>query len=416
MQDAWIFLVVVGAGAVIISVVLSVVYMQRRKQKQRATKYQQALGEDNLESQPSSLRLVVASPPTSQSSRTGRSRNIPSSTGRGASSAAGAAAGAANARNSAAVDRHASIRSVMTLPAYRQTASNNEQVLGREGERDGIDTIIDLPTEEEHEALREDEMEAMYQIRLARRQQIEGQQQRRAERRDARQRGDSAALAGLRARARAASNSSPIEHLRREMERAKQLRNRAVPIVSYADLGVARHDGTRIRANSNDSERMALLTEAAAAAATATNTDTNTTDGSSQLPRPSLHTREPSAASVMSVDSDDPAARVRSAPHSRGGSQSAGGGAMAGSSPELVEADVGDEQIPPPDYEDISLADAEADGGSIQSRHSITEPPPDYTGPYRSGSQRTELGRARAASTGRGPAGDTIGSPCCPKS
>ena len=71
-----------------------------------------------------------------------------------------------------AVNRNTSIRSIVTLPPYRQSALHTERVLGREGERDGVDVIVDLPTEEDHEAQREDEMEALYQIRQTRRQQI----------------------------------------------------------------------------------------------------------------------------------------------------------------------------------------------------------------------------------------------------
>ncbi|RYC63576.1 hypothetical protein CHU98_g2652 [Xylaria longipes] len=43
-------------------------------------------------------------------------------------------------------------------------------------------------------------------------------------------------------------------------------RERAVSSVSYHDLGVARHDGSRIRANSTESERVVLLSDAASMA------------------------------------------------------------------------------------------------------------------------------------------------------
>jgi hypothetical protein len=54
-------------------------------------------------------------------------------------------------------DRNTSVRSVMTLPAYRQKATDTEQVLGREGERDGIDVVVEFPTAEDEEAMRDDE-------------------------------------------------------------------------------------------------------------------------------------------------------------------------------------------------------------------------------------------------------------------
>ena len=79
--------------------------------------------------------------------------------------------GGANAprQPDATVDRNTSVRSVMTLPAYRPKATEQELVLGREGERDGIDIVVELQTAEDEEALRDEEMEALYQIRAARR-------------------------------------------------------------------------------------------------------------------------------------------------------------------------------------------------------------------------------------------------------
>ena len=99
----------------------------------------------------------------------------------------------------ASVDRHASVRSVMTLPAYSRSVRENEQVLGREGERAGIDVVLEQPeTAEEEEQRREEEMQSLYQIRLQRRQEIADRETRRQERRDARARGDTATLERLR--------------------------------------------------------------------------------------------------------------------------------------------------------------------------------------------------------------------------
>ncbi len=62
------------------------------------------------------------------------------------------------------VDRNTSVRSVMTLPAYSSAARENERILGREGERGGIDNVIELPeTVDEEERVREEEMESLYQ-------------------------------------------------------------------------------------------------------------------------------------------------------------------------------------------------------------------------------------------------------------
>ncbi|GJN79330.1 growth arrest and DNA-damage-inducible proteins-interacting protein 1 domain-containing protein [Purpureocillium lilacinum] len=336
-------------------------------------RYEQTWGDDtNTDGQAQSHRLDVAPSPSSRAARTHQSRGAAGG-GTDASTAQSATAGGA-------VDRNTSVRSVMTLPAYRQTASTNEQVLGREGDRDGVDVIIDLPTAEEEEALREEEMATIYQIRQTRRQQIVEREDLRQQRREARRRNDSGALADLRVRSRAASNNSQIDELRREVGRIQDTRQRSVSSVSYADLGVARHDGTRLRASSNDSERMGLLSDAASIAVSQR----------SGAPSPSLHRREQSIGSFVSVESDVPPS-IRA--QSRGGSRpdtprlSGVSGTLAGSSPELVEADLGDEEMPPPEYEDVALDDTDNLGRSTTPLHG---PPPDYPGPYRSPSVRSE--------------------------
>ncbi|KAK2606382.1 hypothetical protein QQS21_003201 [Conoideocrella luteorostrata] len=275
-----------------------------------------------------------------------------------------------NVQSGAPVDRNTSVRSVMTLPAYRATAGYNEQVLGREGERDGVDVIVDLPSAEEEEALREEEMEAIYQIRLARRQQAAEREESRRERREARQRGDSNALAEARARSRAASNSGNFEELRQEVGRIQDQRQRSVSSVSYADLGVARHDGTRIRANSNESERVGLLSDAASIAVA-------TGPGARS---PGLHRRERSESSLFSIDGDlRPTSSSITRVYSRTTTpRMSSGDLRAGSSPELVESDLGGEPIHPPEYEDVSLND---DGEARRSTASSNEPPPEYSQP-----------------------------------
>lgn len=305
------------------------------------------------------------------------------------------------------VNRNTSVRSVMTLPAYRPNATDTEQVLGREGERGGIDTVVELPTAEDEEALREEEMAALYQIRLARRRQIAERDARREERRLARERQDHRALAEIRERARVAAENAhrEVDGLRESHDAVKESRTRAVSSVSYADVGVVRADGTRLRANSNESERMGLLSDAGSIAL------------STRESRASLqHRRAPSGHSVMSIDTlgsnAGGAGSAAGSPglltghHSRtssrgglGGSYSMAtvprsGSAMsqrAGSSPELIdaaEADIGDSDMPgpsPPGYDDVSLEEitpAMSHQSAASGRNSpYNEPPPEYTSP-----------------------------------
>lgn len=296
------------------------------------------------------------------------------------------APGEAATSSTIGVDRNTSVRSVMTLPAYNPSARENEQVLGREGERAGIDVVIEFPEgADDEEDRREAEMEALYQVRLARRRENEEREERRRLRREARERGDYVALRELQAQARAGTSNTAttVEELRAEHDRIKKERQRAVSSVSYGDLGVARHDGTRLRANSNDSEREGLLGDAASFSNSSRH-----------------HRRERSAGSVISIDtmgSGFPSpgftrsrgnSGASSRPHSpelrrpsiqshisRSGSpvpphENDG---RAGSSPEMVEHD----DIPPnspPGYENIPLEVTPLDGLR-------NEPPPDYSSP-----------------------------------
>lgn len=287
------------------------------------------------------------------------------------------AVAAAEANTTAAgVDRNTSVRSVMTLPAYHQNAMAHEQVLGREGDRGGIDVVIEFPeTVDEEEQRREEEMEALYQVRLARRRENEEREERRRLRREARERGDYVALREIAARARAASStnaSQTVEELRAEHDRIKKERQRAVSSVSYADLGVARHDGTRLRANSTESERVGLLGDAASIAASSR-----------------YHRRDRSASSVLSLDTmndDLPSPRMTRSRANSGAASSTGRrshqserpgttGTRAGSSPEMIEHD----DIPPnspPGYENVSL-----DTPHDEIQTNPLEPPPDYSSP-----------------------------------
>ncbi|TEA18564.1 hypothetical protein C8034_v010143 [Colletotrichum sidae] len=284
-----------------------------------------------------------------------------------------------------AVNRNTSIRSIMTLPAYRPDANDNEQVLGREGERGGVDVVIEYPTEENDEELRDQEMEALYRIRLARRQELAEREERRRERREARERNDHVALETLRARARDASNNSVVTVLREEHERLKAERQRAVSSVSYADLGVARHDGTRIRANSSESERQGLLSDAASIAATSTRSGVESAHN---------HRR---GSSVMSIESDLPSPGLtRSRADSRPDTPRLDTSAV---NHEVAEADVGEAGIPiysPPGYDEVSLDDERSRSTTPQPTH---EPPPGYSGPAQ---QRAESLAANMADLAAG--------------
>ncbi|KAF2691638.1 hypothetical protein K458DRAFT_438038 [Lentithecium fluviatile CBS 122367] len=201
-----------------------------------------------------------------------------------------------NSIEAGGVDRNTSVRSVMTLPAYSPAVRENERVLAREGERGGIDIVVEYPeTHEEEEARRDGEMESLYQIRLARRQEAREREERRQARRDARARGDIQALAEIRRRAEQAAEESVSQMLIAEHQGAN--RERRVSAVQYSDLGVARHDGTRLRANSSESDNRPLLDSAASISGQSgrsrafSNNTLNT------------HYRNPSASSMMSVSS-----------------------------------------------------------------------------------------------------------------
>lgn len=179
---------------------------------------------------------------------------------------------AATAAAAAGVDRHTSVRSVMTLPSYSQSPNPNEEVIGREGERAGMDTVVEFPEDpEEEETRREDQMESLYQIRQARRREIAEREERRRERREARERGDFARLDELRRESRQRANQSNTSLNGGLSTSAAQLiaehqsrgRDRRVSSVAYGEVGQVRHDGTRIRANSAESERGGLLAGAA---------------------------------------------------------------------------------------------------------------------------------------------------------
>ncbi|KAI5858713.1 hypothetical protein BZA05DRAFT_423323 [Tricharina praecox] len=156
----------------------------------------------------------------------------------------------------AGVDRNTSVRSVMTLPEYRPiAAADRERTIAREGERGGIDVVIEFPeTIDEEENRREEHMQTLYEIRLARQ----------LERAAARESGELSAAAAM---GRPGSSGSSVRLVTPDPPvSAAQLmtalasiteRERRLSKVQYAEIGVARHDGTRVRP-SMDSDRPLL--------------------------------------------------------------------------------------------------------------------------------------------------------------
>ena len=206
------------------------------------------------------------------------------------------------------VDRNTSIRSIMTLPPYRSSPHPSERLIAREGERAGVDTVIEFPeTADEEELRREADMDALYQIRQARRRENEAREERRRERREAREAGDWARLEQLRLqsemRARADSgvsagssatslgNGTPAAGSLTADSAARQGSRPRVSSVSYAELGLARHDGSRIRADSMESDHRPLLDSAASM-------------GGSRQTSLFHHRRDRSAESILTVESD----------------------------------------------------------------------------------------------------------------
>lgn len=191
------------------------------------------------------------------------------------------------------MDRVTSVRSIMTLPEYRPVAEpDKERTIGREGERGGIDVVIEFPeSTTEEEERREEHMAALYEIRLARQ----------LERAEARENGSSR-------RNRHQNSSGPAAGRNRDGSSSTSLaaalaavqeRDRKLSNVAYAEIGYARPDGTRVRADSAASDNLPLLsssasmgharsisTESVEAFSARPSMDTRTTRGSMDTRRP----------------------------------------------------------------------------------------------------------------------------------
>lgn len=223
------------------------------------------------------------------------------------------------------IDRNTSVRSIMTLPAYRPSPLPSERLIAREGERAGVDTVIEFPeTVDEEEARREEDMESLYQIRQARRRENNEREERRIERAAAREAGDWARVEQLRlqsqARARARARSGSVASstmstgepgsstLIAEHNLRAASRDRRVSSVSYASLGLARHDGSRIRADSVESDHRPLL-DSAASMGGSNRSAASSRRGSAlfqtqNFPPLPTHHRAPSADSALSLSSE----------------------------------------------------------------------------------------------------------------
>ena len=211
----------------------------------------------------------------------------------------------------------------MTLPPYHPAPLPSERLIAREGERAGVDTVVEFPeTAAEEEAQREEDMEALYQIRQARRRELEERDARREERRLAREQNDWARLEQMRlesqarARARAQSVASSTASLQApnsatlfaEHTARASSRDRRVSSVSYAALGVARHDGSRIRADSVDSSDDRPLLDSAASMGGRGSHDGSRRSSYTTLPslphQQHRHLRNISTSSAFSHDED----------------------------------------------------------------------------------------------------------------
>lgn len=259
------------------------------------------------------------------------------------------------------VRRETSVRSIITLPSYSANPQPTEQVISREGEREGMDMVVEYPeTAEEQESRRDDQMEALYQVRLQRRQELADREANRRERREARARGDSTRLSQLAAESRARStrrreansstsslNASAViaEHQHRERERR-------ISSVSYAELGHVRHDGSRLRADSHESDHHPLLQNAAVNASSPSLADPMSLASRVQSFASSIMTAETAGTETDPLVLGPTSTRGSSRPTSQ-----------------TEEGDLGAFNIPPPpDYDHLHWGDAPAYDGPVSDR------------------------------------------------
>ena len=307
------------------------------------------------------------------------------------------------------VNRNTSVRSILTLPAYNPSPAPDERLVAREGERAGVDTVIEYPeTVDEEESRREEEMDALYNIRQARRREIEERDERRRQRQEARDQGDWARLEQLRldaqrrARERADSGASaasstislPQATSSRELiaEHAARAasRERRISSVSYAELGLARHDGTRLRAESVESDHRPLLENAGNISG---NDPNRSREGSVEAPRRSSrfhlpvfrrHQRAASAESGLSGGTTDSETRNEVTP------QTSSADASGSSSDQAIITPSGSG----------SGSDGSPPQGQPPEYNETEGLPPDYSSPVRDrGENLTRLPTVRVDTT-----------------
>lgn len=195
-----------------------------------------------------------------------------------------------------------------------------------------MDMVVEFPeTNEEEENRREEEMESLYQIRLRRREELAERDERRRLRREARAAGDTARLQQLSRDSLAAREANATRPSASVMlaEHQNRDRHRRISSVTYADIGHVRHDGSRIRANSNESDQRPLLDNARLSTHSILTMQSQT--------RSSVSGISTLSASVHSGDDDTPP------------SESA-----------MEDGDLSTAHIPPPSYEYDDWGDAPA--------------------------------------------------------
>jgi hypothetical protein len=235
--------------------------------------------------------------------------------------------------------RGPSVRSIISLPSYTPLPKPEEQVIARAGERGGMDIVVEFPeSAEEEESRREQEMDSLYRIRLQRRQEIAEREERRRQRREAREGGDYSRLQQISVEsiaARQRNNGTSAADMLAE-HRSRSLEQR-VASVSYAELGQVRHDGSRIRASSNDSDQRPLL-DAGADPRASLSSVTSVNSG---------HSRAVSSSSVLTLTTTNASNHdsVRRTDSSPGGRR------------EQETGDLSAIPIPPPEYDHLDWGD-----------------------------------------------------------
>ena len=309
----------------------------------------------------------------------------------------------------AGVDRNTSVRSVMTLPSYTPDPREAEQVIGREGERAGMDVVVEHPeTVDEEENRREEQMESLYQIRVARRREVAEREARRQARREARAAGDYERLEALRRESRQRADNGPnmdVSSATLLTEHQSRGRERRISEAQYAGVGHVRHDGTRLRNSNDESERGGLLSGAAPMGQNEGGSSSHhrNISGTSTLLEalsPSDHTRNRSTSSLSIATSTSEVTPGEATPPSTAGGHSStrnrgsdpqnSGDSGSSNSPTANRftpttsnsdsADLGDTQIPeplpnsagtePPNYEMLDWGDAPPYSSPIRNRES----------------------------------------------